>query len=118
MWAKVQNAYGGILGRPIQPLIEDTGGNPADAVRRSQETVERDNCNIVTGITLSSEALAVAPKLEWNAIFLSSDNGDGKLTAGAPVTNFFRANISAPMGGAPCRCSCANRNGRTSMRSA
>jgi hypothetical protein len=50
-------------------------------VRKSQEMVERDKCNILTGITLSSEALAVAPKLdEWNAIFLSSDNGDGKLT--------------------------------------
>jgi branched-chain amino acid transport system substrate-binding protein len=99
MWAKVRNATGGLLGRPIQPLIEDTGGNPADAVRKSQEMVERDKCNILTGITLSSEALAVAPKLdEWNAIFLSSDNGDGKLTAGALVPNFFRANISAPMG--------------------
>ena len=99
MWAKMQNANGGLLGRPIQPLIEDTGGNPADAVRKSQEMVERDKCNILTGITLSSEALAVAPKLdEWNAIFLSSDNGDGKLTAGALVPNFFRANISAPMG--------------------
>src|ERR1700737_3639984 len=99
MWAKMQNANSGLLGRPIQPLIEDTGGNPADAVRKSQEMVERDKCNILTGITLSSEALAVAPKLdEWNAIFLSSDNGDGKLTAGALVPNFFRANISAPMG--------------------
>src|SRR6516165_5618498 len=64
-----------------------------------QQRRARDKCNILTGITLSSEALAVAPKLdEWNAIFLSSDNGDGKLTAGALVPNFFRANISAPMG--------------------
>src|SRR6202022_61402 len=99
MWAKMQNANSGLLGRPIQPLIEDTGGNPADAVRKSQEMVERDKCNILTGITLSSEALAVAPKLdEWNAIFLSSDNGDGRLTAESFVPNFFRANVSAPMG--------------------
>jgi len=98
-WAKVQNAEGGLLGRQIQLLIEDTAGNPADCVRKAQEMVERDGCNIFTGITLSSEALAVVPKLdEWNAIFVSSDNGDGKLTAGALVPNFFRANISAPMG--------------------
>ena len=33
-------------------------------------------------ITLSSEALAVVPKLaEWDTIFISSDNGDGRLTA-------------------------------------
>jgi branched-chain amino acid transport system substrate-binding protein len=99
LWAKVQNAKGGLLGRPIQLLIEDTGGNPADAVRKAQEMVERDGCNIFTGITLSSEALAVVPKLdEWNAIFISSDNGDGRLTAESFVPNFFRANVSAPMG--------------------
>jgi len=99
LWTKVQNAKGGLLGRPIQLLIEDTGGNPADAVRKAQEMVERDGCNIFTGITLSSEALAVVPKLdEWNAIFVSSDNGDGRLTAESFVPNFFRANISAPMG--------------------
>jgi branched-chain amino acid transport system substrate-binding protein len=98
-WAKAQNAKGGLLGRQIQLLIEDTAGNPADCVRKAQEMVERDGCNIFTGITLSSEALAVVPKLdEWKAIFISSDNGDGKLTADSFVPNFFRANISAPMG--------------------
>ncbi len=99
LWAKDRNAIGGLLGRQIKLLIEDTGGNPADAVRKAQEMVERDGCNIFTGITLSSEALAVAPKLaEWKAIFISSDNGDGRLTAESFVPNFFRANISAPMG--------------------
>jgi branched-chain amino acid transport system substrate-binding protein len=99
LWAKDRNAKGGLLGRQIKLLIEDTGGNPADAVRKAQEMVERDGCNIFTGITLSSEALAVAPKLaEWKAIFISSDNGDGRLTAESFVPNFFRANISAPMG--------------------
>jgi branched-chain amino acid transport system substrate-binding protein len=99
LWAKTQNAKGGLLGRQIKLLIEDTGGNPADAVRKAQEMVERDGCNIFTGITLSSEALAVAPKLaEWKAIFVSSDNGDGRLTAESFVPNFFRSNISAPMG--------------------
>ncbi|HYZ39698.1 MAG TPA: ABC transporter substrate-binding protein, partial [Stellaceae bacterium] len=99
LWAKSQNAKGGLMGRQILLLIEDTGGNPADAVRKAQEMVERDGCNIFTGITLSSEALAVVPKLEeWKAIFVSSDNGDGRLTAESFVPNFFRSNISAPMG--------------------
>jgi len=98
-WAKMQNAKGGILGRPIQLLIEDTAGNPANTVRKAQEMVERENCRLFTGITLSSEALAVVPKLaEWDSIFISSDNGDGRLTAESFVPNFFRANISGPMG--------------------
>src|SRR5262249_19146253 len=98
-WAKQQNAKGGLLGRPVQLLIEDTAGNPANTVRKAQEMVERENCRLFTGVTLSSEALAVVPKLaEWNAIFISSDNGDGRLTAESFVPNFFRANISGPMG--------------------
>ena len=44
-------------------------------------------------------ALAIVPKLEeWNSIFISSDNGDGRLTAASFVPNFFRANTSGPMG--------------------
>jgi branched-chain amino acid transport system substrate-binding protein len=98
-WAKLQNAKGGILGRPIELLIEDTAGNPANCVRKAQEMVERRDCRLITGITLSSEALAVVPKLgEWDSIFISGINGDGRLTADSFVPNFFRANISGPMG--------------------
>ena len=98
-FAKQINAKGGILGRPIELLIEDTQGNPANCVRKAQEMVERHDCRLITGITASSEALAVVPKLEqWNAIFMSSINGDGRLTAESFVPNFFRANTSGPMG--------------------
>lgn len=99
LYAKVQNEKGGWLGKKIELLIEDTAGNPATCVRKAQEMVERHDCRLFTGITLSSEALAVVPKLaEWNAIFISSDNGDGRLTAESFVPNFFRANTSGPMG--------------------
>ena len=99
LYAKVQNEKGGWLGKKIELLIEDTAGNPATCVRKAQEMVERHECRLFTGITLSSEALAVVPKLaEWNAIFISSDNGDGRLTAESFVPNFFRANTSGPMG--------------------
>jgi len=98
-WAKELNAKGGLLGRPIQLYAEDTTGDPATCVRKAQEVVERDGCRLLFGMVLSSEALAVVPKLgEWNAIFMSSDNGDGRLTAESFVPNFFRANISGPMG--------------------
>src|SRR6185312_1228438 len=79
--------------------ITDTGGDPATCVRKAQEFVERDGCRILFGMTLSSEAVAVVPKLaEWKTIFVSSDNGDGRLTAESLVPNFFRSNISGPMG--------------------
>ena len=97
-WAKQQNAKGGLLGRQIELVREDTAGDPATCVRKAQEVVERDGCRLLFGMVLSSEALAVVPKLaEWNAIFMSSDNGDGRLTGSSFVPNFFRANISGPM---------------------
>ena len=97
-WAKQLNAKGGLLGRPIELHVEDTGGDPATCVRKAQHVVERDDCHLLFGMMLSSEALAVVPKLaEWNAIFMSSDNGDGRLTGSSFVPNFFRANISGPM---------------------
>jgi len=97
-WAKQVNAKGGLLGRQIELSVEDTGGDPATCVRKAQLVVERDGCHLLFGMVLSSEALAVVPKLaEWNAIFMSSDNGDGRLTGSSFVPNFFRANISGPM---------------------
>ncbi len=97
-WAKETNANGGVLGRPIELNVEDTAGDPAACVRKAQEVVERDGCRLLFGMVLSSEALAVVPKLaEWNTIFMSSDNGDGRLTGSSFVPNFFRANISGPM---------------------
>src|SRR6476659_7010751 len=46
----------GVLGRPIEFLYRDTQGNPADCVRKSQELVERDDCRLITGVVVSSEA--------------------------------------------------------------
>src|SRR6185437_8353359 len=82
----------------VELHVEDTTGDPATCVRKAQLVVERDDCHLLFGMVLSSEALAVVPKLaEWNAIFMSSDNGDGRLTGSSFVPNFFRANISGPM---------------------
>jgi branched-chain amino acid transport system substrate-binding protein len=90
----------GVLGRPIAFEYRDTQGNPADAVRKTQELVERDDCRLIAGVVVSSEARAIMPKLaEWKAFFISHGNGDGLLTTKEfLVPNFFRANTSAPMG--------------------
>jgi branched-chain amino acid transport system substrate-binding protein len=99
LWAKTVNAQGGLLGRQVEFLFEDTQGVPANCLRKAQEMVERDRVNILLGLMASSEALAVMPKLaEWNALFISSVNGAGQITAEARVPNAFRANISGPMG--------------------
>ena len=55
LYAKLQNAKGGIAGRPIELLIEDTAGNPANCVRKAQEMVERHNCRLLTGTPWGEE---------------------------------------------------------------
>src|SRR3989440_195799 len=96
---KMTDAKGGVLGQPVEFVYQDTQGDPATCVRKCQELVERDNCRILTGVIVSSEAAAMLPKLEeWNAVFISHGNGDGRLTAELYVPRFFRANTSAPMG--------------------
>lgn len=98
-WAKQVTARGGLLGRPVELIMEDTAGNPATCVRKVQEMVEGSGVRIITCIVASNEALAVVPKLkDWDTIFISGDNGDGRLTAQSLVPNFFRPNISGPMG--------------------
>jgi len=89
----------GVLGRPLEFLFEDTAGDPATAVRKAQKLVEKDGVKFLTGIALSSEALAVSAKCpEWKVIFMSTINGAGALTAKSWNRYFFRVNTSGPMG--------------------
>src|SRR6266478_5436169 len=89
----------GILGRPVEFIYEDTGGDPATAVRKAQKLVEKDGVKFLTGVVLSSEALAVSAKCpEWKVIFMSTINGAGSLTAKSWNRYFFRVNTSGPMG--------------------
>jgi branched-chain amino acid transport system substrate-binding protein len=99
LFAKDITAKGGILGRPVEFIYEDTGGDPATAVRKAQKLVEKDNVKFLTGVVLSSEALAVSAKCpEWKVIFMSTINGAGALTAKSWNRYFFRVNTSGPMG--------------------
>lgn len=89
----------GILGRPVEFIYEDTGGDPAAAVRKAQKLVEKDGVKLLTGTVLSSEALAVSAKCpEWKVILMSTINGAGALTAKSYNRYFFRVNTSGPMG--------------------
>jgi branched-chain amino acid transport system substrate-binding protein len=99
LFAADVKAKGGVLERPIEFIYEDTASDPATAVRKAQKLVEKDGVKFLTGVVLSSEALAVSAKcLEWGVIFMSTINGTGALTAKSFNRNFFRQNISGPMG--------------------
>src|SRR5271166_6979730 len=53
------NARGGVLGRKLEVVSRDDGGNPGDAVRVANELVTREGTNIIAGTFLSNIGLAV-----------------------------------------------------------
>ena len=53
------NAKGGVLGKKIEVISRDDGGNPGDAVRAADELVTREGVNIIAGTFLSHIGLAV-----------------------------------------------------------
>jgi branched-chain amino acid transport system substrate-binding protein len=53
------NAKGGVLGRKLEVVSRDDGGNPGDAVRVADELVTREGVNIIAGTFLSHIGLAV-----------------------------------------------------------
>src|SRR5215467_6931880 len=53
------NAKGGILGKKLEVVSRDDGGNPGDAVRAAEELVTREGVNILAGTFLSHIGLAV-----------------------------------------------------------
>src|SRR6267154_3734128 len=53
------NAKGGVLGRKLEFITRDDGGNPGDAVRVAEELVTREGTNLIAGTFLSNVGLAV-----------------------------------------------------------
>lgn len=54
------NAKGGILGRQVQMLVEDsTSGDVGTAVQKTRKLIEKDNCDFILGNVNSAMALAL-----------------------------------------------------------
>src|ERR1700687_279972 len=53
------NAAGGVLGKKLELVSRDDGGNPGDAVRVAEELVTREGLNALAGTFLSNVGLAV-----------------------------------------------------------
>jgi branched-chain amino acid transport system substrate-binding protein len=53
-----------IAGRKVEAVIEDTQGDPAQALTKLRKLVESDNVHAVAGIFLANEGYALAPKVD------------------------------------------------------
>jgi branched-chain amino acid transport system substrate-binding protein len=58
------NAKGGVLGRPVQLLVEDNKSDPKEAATAAEKLIVRDKVPVIVGAWGSSMTLAAMPKLE------------------------------------------------------
>jgi branched-chain amino acid transport system substrate-binding protein len=63
------NAAGGVLGKKLELVSRDDGGNPGDAVRVAEELVTRESLNVLAGTFLSNVGLAVTEFAGKNKVF-------------------------------------------------
>src|SRR5690242_20137418 len=75
------NAKGGVLGKKLEVISRDDGGNPGDAVRVANELVTREGANVIAGTFLSHIGLAVTEFAGKNkTFFLAAEPLTDKIT--------------------------------------
>jgi branched-chain amino acid transport system substrate-binding protein len=93
-----------IAGRKVQVVVEDTQGDPAQALTRLRKLVESDNVHAVAGIFLANEGYALAPKVDeyriptvW-AVVSADDLTQRKPTKWAVRTGWTSSQPNHPFG--------------------
>ncbi len=75
------NAAGGVLGKKLEVVSRDDGGNPGDAVRVAEELVTREGTNLLAGTFLSNVGLAVTEFAgQKHVFFLAAEPLTDKIT--------------------------------------
>jgi len=110
-----KNSSGGIRGKQIQAVFEDSKGEPSFAVSSLQKLINQDKVRIVIGDAFSSPTLAMIPVIDKNKIILMSpsasspklsnsseyffrvwpsDTAEGKVAAEAAIQRLKLGNIA------------------------
>ncbi|MGF6972857.1 branched-chain amino acid transport system substrate-binding protein [Paraburkholderia sp. JPY465] len=63
------NAAGGVLGKQLEVISRDDGGNPGDTIRVAQELIAREQVQLLFGGFLSNTGLALADFAKQKKIF-------------------------------------------------
>ncbi|RMX04823.1 ABC transporter substrate-binding protein [Corticibacter populi] len=95
--ADVINKKGGVLGKPLELVIEDNKSNPREAVNSVEKLILRDKVPVLMGAWSSTYTLAVMPKLEeYGVPMVVETASSGKITtAGNPW--IFRTSPTSEM---------------------
>jgi branched-chain amino acid transport system substrate-binding protein len=88
------NEQGGINGRPIELVFEDTGGDEAGAINAFNNLINTHNVVGIVGPTLSQQAFAADPIAEQAGVPVLAPSNTAR---GIPEIGDFIARVSAPV---------------------
>ena len=75
------NAKGGVLGKKLELIIEDSKSNPTEAAAIAEKLIVRDKVPVLMGASASTATLAVMPKLmEYKVPMLVETSSSSKIT--------------------------------------
>jgi branched-chain amino acid transport system substrate-binding protein len=75
------NAKGGVLGKKLELVIEDSKSNPTEAAAVAEKLIVRDKVPVLMGASASTATLAVMPKLmEYKVPMLVETSSSSKIT--------------------------------------
>src|SRR5215469_9618572 len=75
------NAKGGVLGKKLELITEDTKSNPTEAAAVAEKLIVRDKVPVLMGASASTATLAVMPKLmEYKVPMLVETSSASKIT--------------------------------------
>jgi len=98
------NAAGGIMGRPVELVIEDDGTNADQGVRAAGKLINVDHVDTIIGTWASGVTLAVAPlTIEANIIMMVESGADAISELEDNNTIFRIGSKSSDTGGAVAR---------------
>ncbi len=91
------NKAGGVLGKKIELIIEDSKSNPTEAVSTAEKLIVKDKVPVMMGAWSSTLTLAVMPKLEeYKVPMVVETSSSGKITtSGNPY--IFRISPTSEM---------------------
>ncbi|MEZ5890684.1 MAG: ABC transporter substrate-binding protein [Xanthobacteraceae bacterium] len=90
------NKAGGILGRQVKLIFEDSEANPAVAVQRAERLIESENVDFLTGTVNSGATLAVGQLAERSGKLLATTvSFADSITGDQCSPNVFRVNARA-----------------------
>ncbi|HUN42071.1 MAG TPA: ABC transporter substrate-binding protein [Acetobacteraceae bacterium] len=74
------NRNGGLLGKPIRLVVEDSETNPEAAVRAAHKLIDVDKVPVIMGTWASAVTMAVAPVCWESKTFLTTVSGADEIT--------------------------------------